>query len=77
MSTSIRSAILERNQALRNQPGALRDLTFARMVMSIPKLDWHHLKIKYPDLASNDHETYKRALARFQASSEAAPYLVR
>lgn len=77
MSTNIRQAILERNQAARNAPGAIRDLSFGRLAMSIPKLDWYWIKRKYPDLASLHKPTFDAALSKFQASSEAAPYLMR
>jgi hypothetical protein len=77
MSTNIRSAILERNHQLRINPGAQRDLTFGRQVLAIPALDDYLLKKKYPDLNSPDHDTKQRALAKFMASSESAPYKVR
>ncbi len=77
MSTNIRAAALHQNAELQKNPDALRDLDWARWSMSIPELDWHHLKIKYPDLASSDHGIYNAALAKFTASSESAPYRVR
>jgi len=77
MSTNIRSAILERNQELRRNPGALQDLSFGRLALSIPELDYWHLRKKYPDMFEGDAETRQRALARFCASPESAPYKVR
>jgi hypothetical protein len=77
MSTDIRRAILDRNQDLRNNPGALNDLSFGRLSMSMPELDWEHWKKTYPDLASPDTGIMNAALAKFMATSEAAPYLVR
>lgn len=77
MDTSIRNAILERNQAARNNPGAINDLSFGRLAMSMPKLDWEHWKKVYPDLASDDRGIREPALNKFMKSSEAAPYLVR
>ncbi len=77
MSTNIRTAILERNHQLRTNPGAQRDLTFARQVLAIPVLDDYLLKKKYPDLASPDKQIREAALAKFCASSESAPYKVR
>ena len=77
MSTNIRQAILERNKQLRINPGAQRDLSFARQVLSIPELDHYYLIKKYPDLASPDGKVKQRALAKFMASSESAPYKVR
>ena len=77
MSTSIRTAILERNQRLRNAPDTLNDLSFGRVALSIPELDHYHLLKKYPDLGSNDREIKQRALAKFMASPESEPYKVR
>ena len=77
MSTNIRDAILERNHQLRINPGAQRDLSFARQVLSIPELDHYYLMKKYPDLQSTDAKVKQRALAKFMASSESAPYKVR
>ena len=76
MSTSIRNAILERNQELQRNPGSLRDLQHGRWALSIPELDHHYLVKKYPDLASNDRAVKDRALAKFMASPESAPYKV-
>lgn len=76
MSTSIRNAILERNKELQRTPGALRDLSHGRWALSIPELDHYYLCKKYPDLISPDHHTRNRALAKFMASSESAPYRV-
>ena len=77
MSTSIRNAILERNHQLRINPGAQQDLTFGRQILAIPELDHIHLLKKYPDLAAPDREIRQRALAKFMASPESAPYKVR
>ena len=76
MSTSIRGAILERNKRLQaEQP--LRDLSFGRWALSIPELDWHYLTRKYPELKAQDRATRDKALAKFMASHESAPYKVR
>ena len=77
MSTDIRTAILERNKALRNNPGTIKDLSFGRLAISFPELDWIHWKKVYPDLGSHDPAIQQAALAKFMATSEAAPYLVR
>lgn len=77
MSTDIRSAILERNKELRRNPGAVNDLSFGRLALSIPELDYWHLRKKYPEMFDGDKETRQRALARFCASPESAPYKVR
>lgn len=76
MSTDIRQARLEANKRMQiEQP--TRDLDWARWAMSIPQLDWHYLCKKYPDLASTDKQIREKALAKFMASSESAPYKVR
>ena len=77
MDTSIRNAILERNAELKKNPGAVNDLSFGRLTMSMPELDWEHWKKVYPDLASQDASIMNAALAKFMRTSEAAPYLVR
>ena len=76
MSTSIRSAILERNKDLQRND-ALQDLSFGRWALSIPELDHHYMVKKYPDLQSQDGAIKNKALAKFMASSESAPYRVR
>ena len=76
MSTSIRHAILDRNKRLRNER-PINDLSFGRMALSIPELDYWHLTKKYPDLASHDRQIKQAALAKFMASTESAPYKVR
>lgn len=77
MSTNIRTAILERNQDLQRNPGALNDLSFGRWALSIPELDHYYLVKKYPDLQSHDKTVKAAALAKFMASTESAPYKVR
>jgi len=78
MSTNIRSAILERNKRLQsgNHEHA-RDLNWGRLALSIPELDYWHLRKKYPDMFEGDRETKQRALARFMASPESIPYRVK
>ena len=76
MSTDIRNAILERNKDLQRED-VLRDLTFGRWALSIPELDHRYLVKKYPELQAHDRATRDKALARFMASSESAPYKVR
>ena len=77
MSTNIRGAILERNKELRRNPDALKDLSFGRLALSIPELDYWHLRKKYPDMFIGPAVDRQRALARFCASPESAPYKVR
>ena len=76
MSTDIRKARLENNKRMQIERPT-RDLDWARWTLSIPQLDWHYLKLKYPDLASTDKHTRETAMAKFMASSESAPYKVR
>ena len=76
MSTDIRSARLEANKRMKiEQP--TRQLEWARWALSIPQLDHYYLCKKYPDLASPDKHTREKALAKFMASPESAPYKVR
>jgi hypothetical protein len=77
MSTDIRTAILERNKALQNAPGSINDLSFGRLALSWPELDYHYWIKKYPDMASDDRAIRDAALAKFMASSESIPYRVR
>ena len=76
MSTDIRQARLEANKRMRNEQ-ATRDLSWGRWALSIPQLDWYHLQRKYPELGSQDKHTREKALQRFMASPESAPYKVR
>jgi len=76
MSTNIRTAILERNQELQRND-VINDLSFGRQVLSIPELDHYYLVKKYPELQSHDKQIKQRALAKFMASPESAPYRVR
>jgi hypothetical protein len=79
MSTSIRNAILERNKRLRADSGApLRDLPgIGRLALSIPALDWEHIRKKYPELESTDGQTKRNAIIKFVNSSDSLPYKVR
>lgn len=78
MNTSIRSAILERNQALRNDnSNPINDLSFGRLTLSFPELDYWHIRKKWPDLFEGAIEDKKRALQRFMRSPESEPYKVR
>ena len=77
MNTSIRQAILVRNKELRKNPGAIQDLSFGRMELSIPELDYWHIRKKWPGMFDGDIETRKAQLQRFMASPESAPYKVR
>ena len=76
MSTDIRQARLEANKRMQNERPT-RDLSWGRWALSIPQLDHYYLCKKYPDLASPDKQIRERALAKFMASPESAPYKVR
>ena len=76
LSQPSRALILERNARLRAKPGSLRDLTFARLGLTIPLEDYHDLRLKYPDLASRDAQIRTAAWLRFIRSGESEPYRV-
>lgn len=76
MSTSIRNAILERNQALQAEQ-VQNDLSFGRQALSIPELDLMHILKKYPEMASHDPQIKKQGVLKFLASPESKPYRVR
>ena len=69
--------ILDRNAELRKNPGALRELSFAGLELTIPELHYLRLIQERPDLHSSDAETKTRAWRAFIASSDADPYRVR
>jgi len=68
--------ILERNSQLRNNPDALKDLTFGRQVMTIPLADYEMLRRKYPELCSTDNQVRSDWYKKFILSSESLPYRV-
>lgn len=77
MNTGVRQAILERNKELRLNPGVIQDLSFGRQMLSIPELDYWHLRKKYPDLFDGPVEDRRKALKKFLRSPESTPYMVR
>ena len=77
LSQPSRSLILERNAELRKDPSALRDLSFGRLVLTIPLEDMEDLRAKYPDLAAKHAGIRTRAWQRFIGSSESLPYKVK
>jgi hypothetical protein len=77
LSQPSRDLILQRNAELRKQPGALRDLSFGRLALTIPLEDLDALRAKYPDLASRDAGIRSAAWKRFIASAESKPYRVK
>ena len=72
-----RFAILDDNQRLRNEPEAMRNLSFAGLALQIPEPDLYALWRKYPELNAPDKMTRRNAWIRFMGSSEADPYRVR
>lgn len=69
--------ILKRNQELRNNPGALRDLSFGSLVASIPFVDYFGLRQKYPELRSPDAKIRSKKMIQILKSLEGAEYLVK
>ena len=67
--------ILERNNELRKNPGAQKDLTFGRQVANIPFEEYEMLRRKYPDLIHGDSEQRQNRLMKILASSEGRKYL--
>lgn len=76
MSTNIRQAILERNQRLQIEKPQREVETLGRHMLSIPALDLQHILKRWPDLASPDGLTKKRAIEAFYRSPESQPYRV-
>jgi hypothetical protein len=48
-----------------------------RMALSVPLEDWHRLRGKYPDLASQDAQIRSAAWLRFMRTPEAEPFKLR
>ena len=44
------------------------------MVASIPLIDWERVKLKYPELVSNDSELAKAALIKFSNDPEMSEF---
>ena len=70
-----RRAILERNQALRNEQ-PLRDLSFGRLQLCIPIQDHAELCQRNPALKSYDKAEREKAWRDFARSAESLPYRV-
>ena len=68
--------ILNRNKELRKNPGAIKDLSFGRMVGSIPLNDWEMLCRKYPALTRGDSKQMQAQLMKILNSEEGKKYLV-
>jgi len=77
MNKSIRGAILERNQQLRNDTSKpIKDLSFGRVMLSFPELDYWHIRKRWPGMFEGDVMQRKRALQKFMRSPESTPYKV-
>lgn len=57
--------ILERNAKLRNNPGALKDLSFGRQLASIPMIIYEQAIRNGFDLNNRDSEIAEREMFRF------------
>ncbi len=68
------NAILSDNSERRKDPGSVRSLDWARLVMRIPENELAMLCKKYPDLASVHGHTSYLAWLKFHNSSESTPY---
>ena len=66
--------ILELNQQVRNDPGAVRKMEWAKPYLNIPTRALYALWKKYPDLKSLHSHTRTKAWLRFLRSSESDPY---
>ena len=60
-----RDVILERNKRLRQNPGALRDLSFGRLVATIPLEDWYHFLKITPGYRQMDKKQRQAAVMKF------------
>lgn len=77
MNKSIRGAILERNKQLRNDTNKpINDLSFGRVMLSFPEIDYWHIRKRWPDMFEGDALNRKRGLQKFLASPESEPYRV-
>jgi hypothetical protein len=76
LSTPNRNAILQENQELQRNKGALRDLGSMGCELRIPEPDYYMLVDLYPDLDSKDADIQTRAWQRFLASSASDAYRV-
>ena len=70
-------SVLQFNQELRRNPGAVRPMSFMGLELNIPAVDLRILWKKYPALNSTNGEEKTAAWRKFMGSSEADPYRVR
>lgn len=68
---------LERRRADGARPAVITaegGRSWGYLALQIPRQDWAVIRARYPDLCSPDRETRNRAMAKFIASPESAPY---
>jgi len=68
--------ILARNERLRNDPGALRDLSFGRQVASIPFNMWEKAIRDGYDIACPDSDIAGKEMMRYLRSEEGQTCMV-
>lgn len=68
--------ILERNSELRKNPGVMRDLSFGRLLATIPFNDIEALRRKYPVLKFGDAEQIAKAWMKIFHMPEYRKFLV-
>lgn len=71
-----RKVILERNQRLRNTPGAVKDLSFGRFLASIPLEDYYRLQREHPELRSGDAKVRSQKMLALLRDPENRKFLV-
>ncbi len=69
-----RDLILTRNANLRNNPGAINDLSFGRQMLSVPLEDMEMLRRKHPELRTTDSQIRSDWWKKFILSPESLPY---
>ena len=68
-----RDKILERNKRIRNEQ-VMRDISFGRMVATIPLYDLEILKRTHPELRNEAHPDFQKTLMRILNSPEGYKY---
>ncbi len=71
-----RAAILDRNNELRKNRGAVRDLSFGRLALDVPLSDIPVIDRFFPGFASPSHPDHKWQVRRFLQSEASRPYRV-
>jgi len=68
------SLILQLNEQIRSEPGAVRAMDWGKLYLQIPRRALLALRKKYPDLSSPHSHTRTQAWHKFLRSSESDPY---